>query len=230
MSVCNEKLPRKNVPTVPTSHPIEFQIEFNNLSWFSKAMEHRQSTLLRELLNYTNVSNWYWQVANGRKPAWWGCVGVYVPRLNCVCGWVCIRTSTHSHMLARLMLCVCLEFTRSAVIQSWVKCESAAALVLSSGHAEMGRSGQLVSYGTQCQGSRPTLPPGTSNKQLEHVAGTEMICVCVMETQSLSQISNIKIMEEKRQEVNWTSFLQSQLNPSSLFLELRTKNSCLLFH
>lgn len=91
MAVCNSKLSRKNVPTLPASHPIEFQVKFNDLPWFSEAVEHRQSALPRELANYTNVSNWHGQVANGRRPAQGVC--------GCVCAMLmlCMWVGVYSH-------------------------------------------------------------------------------------------------------------------------------------
>lgn len=75
----------------------------------------------------------------------------------------------------------------------------AGTVVLSSDHTEMDGVDSWSPTGTQWQGSRPTLPPGASNKQLEHVDGTEMNCACVCVRFSIcSQMSDRKVMVEER--------------------------------
>lgn len=106
-TVYNCKFSRKNVSTFPISHPIEFQVKFNNLAWFSEATNNPKAiyptdgafTLTQMFLIGLNKS-----LMGERLPG--VCVGVcvYVPCLCCVCGCVCTHTSTHSHMLVRLTM------------------------------------------------------------------------------------------------------------------------------
>lgn len=106
-AVYNYKFSRKNVPTFPTSHPIEFQVKFNNLAWLSEATNNSKAihptdgafTLTQMFLIGLNKS-----LMGERLPG--VCVGVcvYVPCLWCVCGCLCTHTSTHSHMIVRLTM------------------------------------------------------------------------------------------------------------------------------
>lgn len=174
-TVYNCKFSRKNVHTFPISHPIEFQVKFNNLAWLFEATNNPKAiyptdgafTLTQMFLIGLNKS-----LMGERLPG--VCVGVcvYVPCLCCVCGCVCTHTSIHSHMLVRLtMRELSGVHTRCAVIKKKIFELTAKDLApTQQWHPEVEKGGRLVPYWDSVPGQQAHAPM-VNSKQAAGEAG-----------------------------------------------------------